>query len=481
MISRRSSVVFLTIVIGSSLLGASSVARAATAYMATGGGAFGTIDLNTGVFTQLGLTNIPVVGLALVGATLYANGQGTLNNRGQLYSVNSATGALMPIGPPAGIDFTAFGSYRGTLYALDHTSSNPNLYSIDSSTGAAALVGPTNTGQPLAGYWAISTNSSALYFSVNSNLYTLNPSTGQATAVGGLGAGIQVGAIAEVGGVLYAGQDSPQPPLRIVTVNQSTGLAAVLSTVTNSPGSNASYIYGLAPIKVQISLATAGQVEPFAAESIVAAYGSGLAGATDTASTLPLPTALDGNSVTVTDSTGAVLPAPLFYISGTQINFEIPAGAAAGNATVTFQNADGTTQSAAIQIGAVSPGIFALDSAGLVAAWVLPVVSGAQQPLQPVYQVADGSLAPLPIDVGAQNSHFYLEIYGTGLRNASIVSVTVGTTSVPVLYFGAAPGYAGLDQLNVGPLPQSLAGAGVVNIVVQADGQAANTVTVAIQ
>jgi len=62
MSSGRNSIVFLTIAMGTSLLGAGSLAQAATAYMATGGGAFGTINLNTGIFTQLGLTNIPVGG-----------------------------------------------------------------------------------------------------------------------------------------------------------------------------------------------------------------------------------------------------------------------------------------------------------------------------------------------------------------------------------------------------------------------------------
>lgn len=241
---RIKGVIFSSIAIGVFFLGAGSSAKAdITAYMVTGGGAFGTIDLNTGVFTQLGLTNVTVAGLALVGTTLYAAG----NNQGQLYSVNPATGALMSIGSPTGITYTAFGSYGGTLYALDHTSANANLYSINSSTGAATLLGPTNTGQGLAGYWALSTNSTALYFSLNSNLYTLNTLTGQATVAGGLGGGIQVGAMAEVSGVLYAGQDSPQPPLKIVTLNKSTGAATFLSNVTNSPGSNASYIFGLAP------------------------------------------------------------------------------------------------------------------------------------------------------------------------------------------------------------------------------------------
>jgi uncharacterized protein (TIGR03437 family) len=101
--------------------------------------------------------------------------------------------------------------------------------------------------------------------------------------------------------------------------------------------------------------------------------------------------------------------------------------------------------------------------------------------LQPVYQIASGSVIPLPIDLGPSTEQVYLEMYGTGIRNAKSVTVTVGSLSVPVLYAGAAPGFAGEDQVNIGPLPQSLAGKGSVNILLTADGQAANTVNVTIQ
>jgi uncharacterized protein (TIGR03437 family) len=185
--------------------------------------------------------------------------------------------------------------------------------------------------------------------------------------------------------------------------------------------------------------------------------------------------------VTVTDSSGVARQASLFYVSPSQINFEIPAGTATGTATVTFQNQNGTIQSTTISIGSVSPGIFELNGAGLVAALVLPVISGTQQPLQPVYQIASGSVIPLPIDLGPSTEQVYLEMYGTGIRNAKSVTVTVGGLSVPVLYAGAAPGFAGEDQVNIGPLPQSLAGKGSVNILLTADGQAANTVNVTIQ
>lgn len=122
-----------------------------------------------------------------------------------------------------------------------------------------------------------------------------------------------------------------------------------------------------------------------------------------------------------------------------------------------------------------------LDAARLAAAWVLPVVSGAQQSLQPAYQVNSGNLEPLPIDLATPDAHYYLEIYGTGIRHASHVSATVGGVSVPMLFYGAAPGYAGLDQVNIGPLPGSLSGQGNVNIVITADGQTANTSNVTIQ
>ena len=52
---------------------------------------------------------------------------------------------------------------------------------------------------------------------------------------------------------------------------------------------------------------------------------------------------------------------------------------------------------------------------------------------------------------------------------------------MPVLYAGPAPGYAGEDQVNIGPLPRTLAGQGSVSIVLTADGHQANNVTVTVQ
>jgi uncharacterized protein (TIGR03437 family) len=72
----------------------------------------------------------------------------------------------------------------------------------------------------------------------------------------------------------------------------------------------------------------------------------------------------------------------------------------------------------------------------------------------------------------------YLEIFGTGIRNAKNVTATVGGQSVPVLSAGAQGTFVGLDQVNIGPMPSSLKGTGQVNILLNGDGQAANTVNV---
>jgi uncharacterized protein (TIGR03437 family) len=87
----------------------------------------------------------------------------------------------------------------------------------------------------------------------------------------------------------------------------------------------------------------------------------------------------------------------------------------------------------------------------------------------------------LPVSLGPSTEQVYLELYGTGFRNAKNFTATVGGLGVPVLGAAATSQFVGEDQVNIGPLPRVLAGTGSVNIVITADGQAANTVNVTIQ
>jgi uncharacterized protein (TIGR03437 family) len=102
------------------------------------------------------------------------------------------------------------------------------------------------------------------------------------------------------------------------------------------------------------------------------------------------------------------------------------------------------------------------------------------QNLENVYTInSANAIVAAPIDL--TQGQVYLELFGTGVRDAAGVTATVGGFSVPVLSSGAQGGYAGLDQINIGPMPRSLQGQGQVNIVLAASGIAANTVNVTFQ
>jgi uncharacterized protein (TIGR03437 family) len=219
---------------------------------------------------------------------------------------------------------------------------------------------------------------------------------------------------------------------------------------------------------------------PFAANSIVAVFGSNLATGTGPATTLPLPTVLHGANVSVRDSTGRARPAQLTYASPGQVNYIVPAGTAAGKATVTI-GAGSTTATSTLTIAPIAPALFTLNPGGLVAAYVIRVRADGSVTAGNVFQLdASQRVVALPIDLGPAADQVFLELFGTGSQNGKVATATAGGIAVPVTYAGVS-GYAGEDQVNIGPLPQSLVGKGQVQILLTIDGVAANVTNVSIQ
>jgi uncharacterized protein (TIGR03437 family) len=223
------------------------------------------------------------------------------------------------------------------------------------------------------------------------------------------------------------------------------------------------------------------QSGPVTPDSIVSALGFGLATTPLAASSQPAPTELGGTTVTIIDSAGVSRLAPLFYVSPGQVNYAVPADTAPGVATVIVKSGDGVQSSAPLGIVSVAPSLFTLNGAGLVAAYALRI-SGGNQIYENVYQL-DSSNAVLarPIDLGPAGDEVYLLLYGTGIRGAKDVTVTVGGVSIPVFFAGAQGQFLGEDQVNAGPLPRTLAGRGNVMVVLTADGKVANAVNLTIR
>ncbi len=234
--------------------------------------------------------------------------------------------------------------------------------------------------------------------------------------------------------------------------------------------------------------------DALAPESIAAAFGQGLATATETATSLPLPATLAGTSVMVRDSAGAFRetagverPASLFFVSPGQINFQIPPGTANGAATVTVVRNNSAVASGTVQIAAVAPGLFSANAngQGVAAAVVFRRRADGSESFEPVarFDQAQSRFVAVPIDLGPETDQVFLILYGSGFRfrsSLSATAVTIGGVNSEVLFAGDAPGFVGLDQANV-RLSRSLIGRGEVDVVLTAEMKTANTARIAVR
>jgi uncharacterized protein (TIGR03437 family) len=241
------------------------------------------------------------------------------------------------------------------------------------------------------------------------------------------------------------------------------------------------YYGALSSVTVQSAAAVSSGVAP---NSLASLYGENLASQTAPAMSQPLPITLGGVTVTVTDSAGTTRNAPLVYVSPTQINFLVPEGVAAGNATFTIMNGS-ASQTATAAVQPVMPTLFSMNGTGSGVAAALAVAVRIPTTMQfpvPVFQCTSSGCVSVPILLGV-DTPIYVSLYGTGIRGVtsqSNVTVTINGASVPVQYAGPAPGYAGLDQVNVA-LTLDLRNSGESNVVLTVNGQRSNTVTLNIQ
>ncbi|MBI1760530.1 MAG: hypothetical protein HYR56_03750 [Acidobacteria bacterium] len=222
----------------------------------------------------------------------------------------------------------------------------------------------------------------------------------------------------------------------------------------------------------------------FAPESIVAAFGSELATATQAAATVPLPTTLAGTRVLVKDSLGIERLAPLFFVAPTQVNYQIPLGTLPGTASVTITGGNGVVSAGTLQILPVAPGLFSANAngQGVPSGVVLRVKADGTQSYEALarFDAAQNRFVAVPIDLGPDlgtaSDQVFLVLFGTGIRGRSsltAVTATLGGANAEVLFADQVAGLVGLDQVNL-RVPRSLRGRGDGNLALSAEGRAAN-------
>jgi uncharacterized protein (TIGR03437 family) len=219
--------------------------------------------------------------------------------------------------------------------------------------------------------------------------------------------------------------------------------------------------------------------------SISSAFGTALASGRQNAPPGTLPTSLAGTTVTIKDSLGRERLAPLFYVSPTQINYQVPDTTATGTARVTINSPGLAPITEFVQITTVAPGLFSAqaDGQGLAAADVTRIRGDGSRSEERAVQFdpVQNKFVAVPIDLGPATDRVFLILYGTGLRarNAK-ATATIGGVNATVEYFGAQGSFVGLDQVNI-LLPRTLIGRGEVEVALNVQGQAANPLRISIR
>ena len=241
----------------------------------------------------------------------------------------------------------------------------------------------------------------------------------------------------------------------------------------------AAFLAAAFSLDAQVAVVSAASYQSIVApNSLAALFGNGLSIDTATAqldASGQLPTTLAGVNVTINGAAAGLL-----YVSPSQINLLIPANVDAGTAAVVVQSSALATQfNGSVEVRNVAPAIFTLDNTGKGPGAILNAVTFAGAPF----------FVETPQNQGS-DKRTRLAVYATGLRyagnpardpaipNAAIqVQARDNLGNVyAVEYAGAAPGFFGLDQINL-IVPAAADGIGVLSLTVVAENRPSNTVT----
>ncbi len=196
--------------------------------------------------------------------------------------------------------------------------------------------------------------------------------------------------------------------------------------------------------------------------SIMAVYGANLAGDSKSAPGLPLGYSLSGVSATVNG-----WPAPLYYVSPTQLNIQVPFEVGSGPAVLGINN-NGQIGGFQFQISPAAPGILASNGS------IYPTPTAKQGAFVTMYVTGAGELSQalpsgLPPSTGSALS---LPV------PLLPVNVLVGGIPALVQFAGATPGTVGLIQVNF-VVPSAVA-AGDQPVVVIVDGYPSTPATLTV-
>lgn len=191
--------------------------------------------------------------------------------------------------------------------------------------------------------------------------------------------------------------------------------------------------YPVSPSVGGVSNAASGQLV-FAPGMIMSIYGSNLAASPQAAAAVPLLSTMQRFYATV----NGVL-APLYFVSPSQVNVQIPYETKSGDATLLVDNGQATT-SFTFRVASVAPGVF-VDASGAP----VPYPRGARGQILILFITGQGQVSPA-IATGAAPSAT------TPVNRLPIpqqpVKLSIGGADASILFAGIPSGLVGVTQIN---------------------------------
>jgi uncharacterized protein (TIGR03437 family) len=215
-----------------------------------------------------------------------------------------------------------------------------------------------------------------------------------------------------------------------------------------------------------------------AAGSIASLFGTNFAPSTASATAVPLPSQIGQTRVYFN-----LRPAPLYFTSAGQVNAQIPweLSNETGVQVVVVRNGAASLP-VSLPLGPASPGIFLVkENAGVVVnantGQLVDAQSGVDRGQALVIYASGLGAVNGSVASGVPSSSTELE--PTRQPVEAIVSVGGQSVALPVLFAGSAPGFIGVNQVNL--LVPSNAPTGVGTLILRTAGTESNSVLIAIQ
>lgn len=215
-----------------------------------------------------------------------------------------------------------------------------------------------------------------------------------------------------------------------------------------------------------------------ASGSIASLFGMNFAASTESATSVPLPTQIGQTRVYFN-----LRPAPLYFTSAGQLNAQVPWELSnETSAQVVVVRNGAASLPVPVQLTPASPGIFLVrENAGVVVNTATGQLVDSQNGIQRgqamvIYASGLGAVnATVSSDVPASAT----ELEPTRERVEAMLSVAGQEIALSVLFAGSAPGFIGVNQVNV--LIPTETPQGVASFRLRTSGQESNTVQFAVQ